>query len=428
MSRLIVFAVCSLCIGFVSGVYFSEMNATSDMDGSEYSSNLNGNEVINTSMFPSTSLQGEISSIISSNPDDYDLQSISIEQWLADKPALSLKQISALISKISNMDEESAANALSHFNAIVVDPSAAIMRSMLVSRLVELDPLKAWDHVNNLNVDARAKQELRTTVISAWSRQSPMKAFEWYLDNEFQLKGSAEIRTLPALLLYEIAKKDVDSALQSVSLFSSEVSRTIAFSGIFAALQTPEQFIDALSNEQIDNDKDLEQNLIRIWTSKDSEAVKSWFESLIASARKDDIRFIIFHDYINSVPTEAASWFVKHSKPENYQSDVEHAATYLAYSDPEKALTWTKRQINIDINSAVESVLETAARHSPNFVEKNLDLVIDRDKKVAIALTIYAKYKNKSDQLATNFLDGFEFKEDLSKRITSLYSGLSKSN
>ncbi|GEA06408.1 hypothetical protein KUL42_11690 [Alteromonas sp. KUL42] len=55
-------------------------------------------------------------------------------------------------------------------------------------------------------------------------------------------------------------------------------------------------------------------------------------------------------------------------------------------------------------------------------------MVIDRDKKVAIALTIYAIYKNKSDQLATNFLDGFEFKEDLSKRITSLYSGLSKSN
>ena len=428
MSRWIVFAVCTLCIGFVSGVYFSEMNATSGMDGSSYSSSTNGNELSNNSMLPSTSLQGEISSTIHSETDDYDLQSISIEQWLADKPALSVKHMSALISKISNMDEESAVDALSHFNAILVDPSAAIVRSMLVSRLVELDPLKAWDHVNNLNVDARAKQELRTTVISAWSRQSPMKAFEWYLYNEFQLNGSAETKTLPALILYEIAKEDVDSALQSVSLFSSEVSKTIAFSGIFAALQTPEQFIDTLSNEQIDNDKNLEQNLIRIWTSKDSEAVKSWFESLAASARKEDIRLIIFHDYINSAPTEAASWFVKHSKPENYQSDVEQAATFLTYSDPEIALTWTKRQTNIDINSALESLLETAARNSPNFVEKNLDLVVDRDKKVAIALTIYAVYKNKNEQLANDFLDGFEFKEDLSKRITSLYSGLSKSN
>ncbi len=423
-----IFGFCSLCIGFGAGFFFNEINATSQKKTSSYVSGVESNE-------PNAHLQNTQSSTPSkrlnngaSTSSSTAQASINVEEWLAEKPPLGLKQLSALILKISEMDEVSLTNALSYFVTTPVDKDAVIVMSSLVSRLVELSPLKAWDHVTGLNIRADVKQNLQASVIRDWSRQSPMEVFDWFLDNELHLSGSAENTSLSALIFYEMAQKDIDGALQSVSLLNSERVKSSAFNGIFVALQTPEQFSDTLSNEQIINDYDLQENLIRIWTVKDTDAVKTWFERLEENTRKDDIRLIIFHDYVNTAPLDAASWYVAHSKPDTLQSDVEHAARFIAFSNPDAALNWVKRQPDADIKKATVSLLLDNARRSPNFAEKNLDLVTDKDKKVEIAFYIYATYKNKNEQRAKDFLNSFEYKEALSKRIESTYKGLTKSN
>ena len=225
-----------------------------------------------------------------------------------------------------------------------------------------------------------------------------------------------------------MASEDIDSAFQSIALLESENLKSAAYSGIFSILETSEQFRDTLTLVKRSDDKRLETNLISVWVRKDVESTKAWFDTLDDNERKNEIKRAVFDSYVNQSPSEAASWFVEHSSSENYQSDVEHAARTIAYFEPDTALTWAQRQTNIDTEQVVITLLQGAVYRSPQFVEQNLDLVVDHDAKISIAHSVYSAYGYKSDQRAMDFLNGVEYKSELAKRINKVESNLKRVN
>jgi hypothetical protein len=232
----------------------------------------------------------------------------------------------------------------------------------------------------------------------------------------------------PSLIFREMASEDIDSAFQSIALLESENLKSAAYSGIFSVLETSEQFRDTLSLIKRSDDKRLETNLISVWVRKDVESTKAWFDTLDDNERKKEIKRAVFESYVNQSPSEAASWFVKHSSIESYQSDVEHAARTIAFFEPDTALNWAQRQTNIDTEQTVATLLQGAAYRSPEFVEENLDLLVDRDAKINLAHSVYSAYGYKSERRAEDFLNGFEYKNELAKRIKKVESSLKRTN
>ena len=155
---------------------------------------------------------------------------ISLEAWFSDKPKLSLKQIGALIISISMMGEQAIIDTLSSIDTSISDPDAAMILSTMVSRLVELNPEKAWDLVGNMDINLESKQQFRISVIANWANQSPSDALDWYINNSSLTSGMLENNIYPSLIFREMASEDIDSAFQSIALLESENLKSAAYS------------------------------------------------------------------------------------------------------------------------------------------------------------------------------------------------------
>lgn len=420
--------LCSLCLVFAAGYYANDKRLTVPSEASVHITNVGDGKDEHVSQEALPPQQGETKRAQLPKDSASKLDEISLKAWLSDKPKLSLKQIGALIISISTMGEQAIIDTLSSIDTSISDPDAAMILSTMVSRLVELNPEKAWDLVDNMNINVETKQQFRLSVIANWANQSPSKALDWYINNTSLTSGRLENNIYPLLIFREMASEDIDSAFQSIALLESENLKSAAYSGIFSVLETSEQFRDMLSLVKRSDDKRLETNLISTWVRKDVESTKAWFDTLDDNERKNEIKRAVFDSYVNQSPSEAASWFVEHSSSENYQSDVEHAARTIAYFEPDTALSWAQRQTNIDTKQAVVTLLQGAVYRSPQFVEQNLDLVVDRDAKINIAHSVYSAYGYKSDQRARDFLNGFEYKSELAKRINKVESNLKRVN
>ncbi|MBT3136761.1 hypothetical protein KL866_16995 [Alteromonas sp. ALT199] len=420
--------LCSLCVVFAAGYYASDKRPTLSSTTSVHVANVGEGKDEDVLQGAPPPQQGDnkrdqLPKDSASVPNN-----ISLELWLSDKPKLSLKQIGAFIISISTMGEQAIIDSLSNVDTSIDDPDSAIILSSMVSRLVELNPQKAWDLVDNMIVNLDTKRQLRLSVIVNWANQAPFEVLDWYIDNASLTSGRLENSIYPVLIFREMASQDIDSAFQSIALVKSENLKSAAYSGIFSVLETPEQFRDTLSLVKRSDDKQLETDLISMWVRKDVESTKSWFDTLDDNEQIKEIKRAVFESYVNQSPSEAASWFVKHSSSESYQSDVEHAARTIAFFEPDTALNWAQRQTNIDTEQAVATLLQGAAYRSPEFVEENLDLLVDRDAKINLAHSVYSAYGYKSERRAEDFLNGFEYKNELAKRIKKVESSLKRTN
>ena len=420
--------LCSLCVVFAAGYYANDKRPTLSSTTSVHVANVGDGKDEGVLQRAPPPQQGDnkrdqLPKDSASVPNN-----ISLEVWLSDKPKLSLNQIGAFIISISMMGEQAIIDSLSNMDTSIDDPDSAIILSSMVSRLVELNPKKAWDLVDNMIVNLDTKRQLRLSVIVNWANQAPFEVLDWYIDNASLTSGRLENSIYPVLIFREMASQDIDSAFQSIALLKSENSKSAAYSGIFSVLETPEQFRDTLSLVKRSDDKQLETDLISMWVRKDVESTKSWFDTLDDNEQIKEIKRAVFESYVNQSPSEAASWFVKHSSSESYQSDVEHAARTIAFFEPDTALNWAQRQTNIDTEQAVATLLQGAAYRSPEFVEENLDLLVDRDAKINLAHSVYSAYGYKSERRAEDFLNGFEYKNELAKRIKKVESSLKRTN
>ena len=420
--------LCSLCVVFAAGYYANDKRPTLSSTTSVHVANVGDSkdeDVLQGALPPQQgdNKREQLPKDSASVPNN-----ISLEVWLSDKPKLSLKQIGAFIISISTMGEQAIIDSLSNMDTSIDDPDSAIILSSMVSRLVELNPQKAWGLVDNMNVNLDTKRQLRLSVIVNWANQAPFEVLDWYIDNASLNSGRLENSIYPVLIFREMASQDIDSAFQSIALLKSENLKSAAYSGIFSVLETPEQFRDTLSLVKRSDDKQLETDLISMWVRKDVESTKSWFDTLDDNEQIKEIKRAVFESYVNQSPSEAASWFVKHSSSESYQSDVEHAARTIAFFEPDTALNWAQRQTNIDTEQAVATLLQGAAYRSPEFVEENLDLLVDRDAKINLAHSVYSAYGYKSERRAEDFLNGFEYKNELAKRIKKVESSLKRTN
>lgn len=420
--------LCSLCVVFAAGYYANDKRPTLSSTTSVHVANVGDGKDEDVLQGAPPPQQGDnkrdqLPKDSASVPNN-----ISLEVWLSDKPKLSLRQIGAFIISISTMGEQAIIDSLSNMDTSIDDPDSAIILSSMVSRLVELNPQKAWDLVDNMIVNLDTKRQLRLSVIVNWANQAPFEVLDWYIDNASLTSGRLENSIYPVLIFREMASQDIDSAFQSIALLKSENLKSAAYSGIFSVLETPEQFRDTLSLVKRSDDKQLETDLISMWVRKDVESTKSWFDTLDDNEQIKEIKRAVFESYVNQSPSEAASWFVKHSSSESYQSDVEHAARTIAFFEPDTALNWAQRQTNIDTEQAVATLLQGAAYRSPQFVEENLDLLVDRDAKINLAHSVYSAYGYKSEQRAKDFLNGFEYKNELAKRIKKVESSLKRTN
>lgn len=420
--------LCSLCAIFAAGYYANDKRPTLSSTTSVHVANVGDGKDEDVLQGAPPPQQGDnkrdqLPKDSASVPNN-----ISLEVWLSDKPKLSLKQIGAFIISISTMGEQAIIDSLSNVDTSIDDPDSAIILSSMVSRLVELNPQKAWDLVDNMIVNLDTKRQLRLSVIVNWANQAPFEVLEWYIDNASLTSGRLENSIYPVLIFREMASQDIDSAFQSIALVKSENLKSAAYSGIFSVLETPEQFRETLSLVKRSDDKQLETDLISMWVRKDVESTKSWFDTLDDNEQIKEIKRAVFESYVNQSPSEAASWFVKHSSSESYQSDVEHAARTIAFFEPDTALNWAQRQTNIDTEQAVATLLQGAAYRSPEFVEENLDLLVDRDAKINLAHSVYSAYGYKSERRAEDFLNGFEYKNELAKRIKKVESSLKRTN
>ena len=151
--------LCSLCLVFAAGYYANDKRPTVPSEASVHITNVGDGKDEHVSQEALPPQQGEtkrdqLPKDSASKPDE-----ISLEAWLSDKPKLSLKQIGALIISISTMGEQAIIDTLSSIDTSISDPDAAMILSTMVSRLVELNPEKAWDLVDNMNINLESKKK-----------------------------------------------------------------------------------------------------------------------------------------------------------------------------------------------------------------------------------------------------------------------------
>jgi len=127
------------------------------------------------------------------------------------------------------MGEQAIIDMLSSIDTSISDPDAAMILSTMVSRLVELNPEKAWDLVDNMNINLESKQQFRISVIANWANQSPSDALDWYINNSSLTSGMLENNIYPSLIFREMASEDIDSAFQSIALLESENLKSAAY-------------------------------------------------------------------------------------------------------------------------------------------------------------------------------------------------------
>lgn len=336
-----------------------------------------------------------------------------------DPMGLSFSDFAALYQFIAELTELEVLALIREYSSQNIEKNNTAF-SALFSRYVEINPTEAIDFVLNELDDENIKKAFLTMGITALSKQDPLAAYDYFLKlNEAGLnKSMSDQHMLSSSLLGTfagLAKQDMALALDKLyELNQLGFQIYMPMHGITKELESKQEFLDLLNLTQSFDDHEIEEAIIRQWTSKNPEQVGAWLIEEYTGDRYEEIKSRFVRSWSYQDREKSGDWLIAHSAPEKLRGDVEDFMRSWGWEEPEAAMQWFMKQPkNVYNQRNFGDFLKNIAMSQPKFAIKYLSLVDNEKTQSSISYSIYYGLKSKSTSQADAFLEESSFKDDI---------------
>ena len=300
--------------------------------------------------------------------------------------------------KIKSMDEEDLYEIYSQLeseNEKGVDWNIA---RILYARMGELDPGRA------IAFAVSKKQGYAVNgVISSWSKDKPLEAMEWVLNNKDSFTSSNHVDYTS--LFTNLAKVDAEKALDSLSDFSAGKQRN-ALKGILRTFETNEDFLKAISHYENFEDKNQKiSSTLYYWGQKSPKDALAYAQNIESADLRRAAEQKVESAWIRSNPEEAASWILENK--ENQSHAVSTIINNWNWNQGDKLYDWVQKRTDPKLkDDANYNLIRRYSYNNTDMAKKALENIESEDLRKKAVTQLYKSLKYRDQKAASEFLNG----------------------
>lgn len=332
------------------------------------------------------------------------------------------KALAPLYLQLSQLDEYQLQQNAEELINQLPNPAASRLLGITLEVLAESQPLQALNMALNISDTEQYKWAYAWSVLSTWSANSPVEAFEWYVVQDFKqphLKGFGTQNMVSTAVLSGLYSYDKSLAVSKISELSQQhkinpstmslISQNINHSDEFRSL------LNALGSAQNPDNGAIE--VVGEWFSKQPQDAAAWVNMLNEEQKSPRLFRHALNRWVESEPTQASDWYIKQFNEPDKLMAISEAASRFANKDPKAALDWVDSLGRSDTQNAIEDLLQSASYDDPDFALAHLDRVTEEKRKVSILQSAIYSIKRQDPQRAQNIIESSPYKSELEEYI-----------
>ncbi len=317
---------------------------------------------------------------------------------------------------MASLDQQQVLQTLNSLTNQLDDKQSERLFQLLFGKYVEQSPLDAMHYAQNSSVSDRLRARLLRRALPAYIKADPEGALMWYKNQNESLGSSYSNMTR---LFHELAKQDVDLALEQLFELPEELSARGAVRGVILELSKDHDFIDVVDKFSGQGDDRNVTNLIAKWPNSRLDEVSTWINQVESvDARREYSRNLLY-EWLGNDSRAATDWYMNNATEVPEDVRVKRILSAWPRRDLEPALNWLQSQTNIDQAEMTKTLLSRHTSSSPAVVEANLTLLEPYPKQyLSIAKKLYRTYKKMDPAKAEAFVEGSPHKQILAPAIS----------
>jgi len=335
------------------------------------------------------------------------------------------KSLAPLYLQLSQLAPHLLQQKAQELFSLLPNTAASKALGITLEVLAEQEPIVALEMAINSSISEEYKWTYAWSVLSVWTTNSPLDAYEWYLVQDFSqsnLKGFGTENMVSTAVLSGLYSYDKTLAISKIAELSQQSKlNPSSLSLISRDINRSEEFRDLLN--ALSSDKHSKMGLTEIageWFSKAPDDAAAWLNMLSEEQKSENLLRHALNRWGESNPLQASDWYIKQFD-EQYQSKaISEAATSFASYDPKAALDWVDSLDRNDTELAVEELLHRASYDDPDFVIAHLDRVNEKERKISVLQSaIYSIYQQDPTK-ARRIIDNSPYKNELEEYLNRI--------
>jgi hypothetical protein len=316
---------------------------------------------------------------------------------------------------MASLDQQQVLQTLNSLTNQLDDKQSERLFQLLFGKYVEQSPLDAMHYAQNSSVSDRLRARLLRRALPAYIKADPEGALMWYKNQDESLGSSYSNMTR---LFHELAKQDVDLALEQLFELPEELSARGAVHGVILELSKDHDFIDVVDKFSGQGDDRNVTNLIAKWPNSRLDEVSTWINQVESvDARREYSRNLLY-EWLGNDSRAATDWYMNNATEVPEDVRVKRILSAWPRRDLEPALNWLQSQTNVDQAEMTKTLLSRHTSSSPAVVEANLTLLEPYPKQyLSIAKKLYRTYKKMDPAKAEAFVERSPHKQILAPEI-----------
>ncbi len=306
-------------------------------------------------------------------------------------------------------------------------PNAAALRVLGVTLevLAEQAPIAALDIALNLSVSEEFKWSYAWSVLSVWTNNSPLDAYDWYMAQDFSqsnLKGFGTENMVSTAVLSGLYSYDKALAISKITELSQQNKVSApSLSLISRSINDSEEFRNLLNALGADKESKMGRTEIAgEWFSKAPHDAAAWVNMLSEEQKTEPLLRHALNRWAESSPLEASDWYIKQFNEQQQSKAISEAATSFAARDPQAALDWVDSLNRSDTDFAVEELLHRASYENPDFVLEHLDRVNEEQRKISVLQSAIYAIHQQDPSKAKRIVNASPYKDELEEYLNRI--------
>ena len=331
-----------------------------------------------------------------------------------------------LYAKLAQLDEYQLQQTAAELIEQLPGAAVAKLLGVTLEVLAEQQPLQALELALNISNKEQFKWSYAWSVLSVWSTDAPLDAYQWYAEQDFSQAHFKEFGTqhmvatavLSGLYSYDkslgvakIAELAQQGKLNpsSLSLISNSINHSEEFATLLNTLSNSEHNVGVVE-------------VTGEWFSKQPNDAAAWLNMLSEEQKSPRMLRQALNRWSESEPSQAASWYIEQFSGEKQLVAISEAASRFASEDPKQAIEWVDSLGRNDTDNAIEDLLQRASYDNPDFVMSNLDRVSDEKRKLSLLQSSIYTIHQQDVARATKLIDASPYKAELEAYIKKVNS------
>ena len=246
---------------------------------------------------------------------------------------------------MASLDQQQVLQTLNSLTNQLDDKQSERLFQLLFGKYVEQSPLDAMHYAQNSSVSDRLRARLLRRALPAYIKADPEGALMWYKNQDESLGSSYSNMTR---LFHELAKQDVDLALEQLFELPEELSARGAVRGVILELSKDHDFIDVVDKFSGQGDDRNVTNLIAKWPNSRLDEVSTWINQVESvDARREYSRNLLY-EWLGNDSRAATDWYMNNATEVPEDVRVKRILSAWPRRDLEPALNWLQSQTNVD--------------------------------------------------------------------------------